>query len=348
VEPESTSDIAVPQSTLDSAVSSIGEAISGVTIPAPVRKNALKAFGRLCTALVEIPAAVLEGIAAERRAESQARVKLIGVTAEQMSTQLSVDPRFAEIASARHAQKIVRQQVNLTRVSEVAAEELASPGAAAVNADAPSAAEGAEIDEDWLNVFESEAAEKSSEHMQMLFGKILAGEIRRPKSFSIKAIRLISQLDTPTAQLFKRLCSSAISLQRPDGVLIDVRVCSLGGNAAANSLQSHGLSFDQLNVLQESGLIIADYNSYAGYELCIVRDGKVMVPLTFEGREWGLISKGGQASPQTFRVHGVALSRAGRELFPIVEIEPNAEYRQAFGDFMEKSGYTLQRISVAT
>ncbi len=39
-------------------------------IPAPVRKNAFKAFGQLCTAAVDIPVAYLEGRAKEIRALS--------------------------------------------------------------------------------------------------------------------------------------------------------------------------------------------------------------------------------------------------------------------------------------
>jgi addiction module HigA family antidote len=37
---------------------------------------------------------------------------------------------------------------------------------------------------------------------------------------------------------------------------------SLNGNAASNALRQYGLSFDDLNTLQEYGLIIADYNSW--------------------------------------------------------------------------------------
>ena len=44
--------------------------------------------------------------------------------------------------------------------------------------------------------------------------------------------------------------------------MLDARVPSLGGNAAQNSLEAYGLGFGNLNVLNEHGLIIADYNSW--------------------------------------------------------------------------------------
>ena len=45
-------------------------------IPAPVRRNFLKAVGQLCTAAIDIPAAYLTGVADERRAETAARIRL--------------------------------------------------------------------------------------------------------------------------------------------------------------------------------------------------------------------------------------------------------------------------------
>ena len=117
-----------------------------------------------------------------------------------------------------------------------------------------SSKEAAPISDDWLNAFETEAARMSSAQMQRLFGKILAGEIQRPSSFSIKTIKLMSQLDNQAAALFRQLCSLSVSIRIPNTQMIyDVRVASMG-NAALNSLQQYGLTFDSLNVLQEYAL----------------------------------------------------------------------------------------------
>ncbi|HLY88732.1 MAG TPA: hypothetical protein VKQ27_07085, partial [Acetobacteraceae bacterium] len=61
----------------------LGDLLTG--IPAPIRKNAAKAFARLCTAAVEYPVTLIEGAIAEKRAESQARVKLIDASASQIA-----------------------------------------------------------------------------------------------------------------------------------------------------------------------------------------------------------------------------------------------------------------------
>src|SRR5690606_27257592 len=118
-----------------------------------------------------------------------------------------------------------------------------------------------EISDDWLNTFEKEASQKSTADMQLMFAKVLAGEIRRPETFSIKSVKLLGEMDAATAKLFVRLCSLSVALvikSSPGEHIVDVRVASLSGNAAANSLQKYGLGFGQLNVLQEYGLIIPD------------------------------------------------------------------------------------------
>ncbi len=61
-----------------------------------------------------------------------------------------------------------------------------------------------DVDQDWLNVFEKYAEDASSEKMRILWARILAGEIRAPREFSLKTLRFVSELDPYTAQLFEQ------------------------------------------------------------------------------------------------------------------------------------------------
>jgi Protein of unknown function (DUF2806) len=199
------------------------------------------------------------------------------------------------------------------------------------------------ISEDWLNAFESEAAQISSEQMKNLFAKVLAGEIRRPTSYSIKTIKLMAQLDNRAAALFRLLCSLSISLRFQNSNILDARVVSMG-NASANSLQAYGLSFDQLNILQEYGLIISDYNSYMDYRTTVVQNGEVLLPAIYQKAQWALVPKVAPPAYQEFRVHGVAFSWSGKELLSIVDIEPDEKYTAALKNFFEQQGMTMTRI----
>jgi len=314
------------------------QTIAGLPIPKPVVQNALKAFGRLCSAAIEVPSAYLEGVAAEKRAVTAARIKLIKKNATLIARDMEVDKEYAQVAVRKFGQKIVREQVNLDLICEEAANQLKNTD------NAQTIEEVGQIDDDWLNHFEKEASQRSTEDMQILYGKILAGEIRRPSSFSIKAVKIMGELDNVAANLFKRLCSlCSVSIKPDTGEIVDARVISLSGDAGQNSLQKYGLGFEQLNILHEYGLIISDYNSWQEFWVADNSNQDVL-ELLHQGTHWDLIQKENQKDKQRLRLQGVALSKAGRELFKIVEIEPVENYTDDLVDFFAKQNLNMVQM----
>ena len=207
-----------------------------------------------------------------------------------------------------------------------------------------------EPDHDWTARFFSEVQDVSSKEMQSLWAKVLAGEVERPGSTSIQTLNLLRNLDQATAGLFRTLCSACVSV-RPDGnEFFDARVPSLGSNAASNALQKYGLSFGNLNVLNEHGLIISDYNSWydiqasIGFALGGGRPGLVHLPFCFQGKYWILISTIQRDRGKEFRLSGVALTRSGQELSRIVDLAPMNEYAQALMKFFEAKNLQMTEV----
>ncbi len=342
-------------------------------IPAPIRKNAFKAFDRLCSALINVPVGALERRSAEKQAESEARIKIIRENADKIAQQMKVDPEYARIAVSKYGQKILREQVNLDNISAIAADELKSiesdnptrqktnepnqeQSADSTNQDTNGGEEKI-INDDWLNNFETEARQKSTEEMQIRFGRVLAGEIRQPGSYSIKAIKLFGEIDQNTAILFKKFCSVCVVI----GVfgipnseqVFDARVLSLGGSLGSNALSKYGLDLDQLNILNEYSLITSsdislhDYNliSLYDYNLCIVYENNpVPSPFQHQGKPWALLPLPDWDNKSEFKLSGVALSRVGRELFRIVDQDPMPEYTEDLKKFF--AGQKLQMVEV--
>ena len=199
-----------------------------------------------------------------------------------------------------------------------------------------------EPDHDWTSRFFNDIQDVSNEEAQQLYAKILAGEVERPGQTSIRTLSILRDLDQSTASLFKTLCSAAIYLTPAENMMLDVRVPSLGGNAGTNSLRQYGLAFDQLNLLNEHRLIIADYNSGYDYNLSIgIHIGgrgpdSLRIPFVFQGRSWVLEPITPPWTGKEFRVSGVALTRAGQELSRIIELRPMEDYSQGLVDFFEK------------
>lgn len=326
---------------LTKAFEAIGNLWSHVATP--FLKNAIKAFKQLSSAAIKIPIASIEGFESQIRAESEARANIISSIGKQIEEQINVDPEFAKVAIQKYGSKIIREQINLDKVCKVAATQLQAE-ATLPSDNNQTDKEIPPIDDDWLNSFEKEASQKSTEEMQLLFGRILAGEISQPSSFSIKTVKLIGQLDSRTANLFRLLCSLSISLRDKNNI-IDARILSLGGNAASNSLQNYGLNFDQLNVLQEYGLIISDYNSYMNYGMCVAIGSEVLFPLKYQNRDWGLVSSTERTIGEELRLYGVSLSRSGKELLKIVDIETNDLFTAALKDFFQNQNLSMVEIT---
>ena len=209
-----------------------------------------------------------------------------------------------------------------------------------------------EPDHDWTARFFGDIQDVSTEETQLLYAKILAREIERPGSTSFKALSILKDLDRSAAVLFRTFCSACISLS-PDGDDIsDTRVPSLGGDASQNSLREFGLSFDNLNILNEHGLIISDYTCRYDYRICISALGTdqqknkvvVRVPFRFQNRFWVLHSTTEREPGSAYNISGIALTKAGRELGRVVDDEPNYAYRQGLEQFFSNQGLAMTEV----
>ena len=217
-----------------------------------------------------------------------------------------------------------KRQANIVAVVDRAALQLEDSRVPAV-----------EPNHDWTARFFGEVQDVSSEEMQVLWGSVLAGEVREPGTTSIRTLGILKDLDAITARLFSRLCSAAVYLKGRDGEIFDGRVPSLAGDAAHNSLEKYGLGFGALNRLNEHGLIIADYNSYSIY--VVVNDDSEEageLELHHQGVCWDWVIEQQGAKKNTVQLHGVAMTVAGCELSRVVSHEPTAEYTEALRGFL--------------
>ena len=321
------------------------------TIPAPIRRNMFKAFDRLCSALIDIPVGALERRSAEKRSESEARIKITEAVNAQIVQQIKVDPEFPQRASNTFAKKILREQFNLEKILGIATDILKKKKYDnSTNQQAESETEKS-IDDDWFNIFEKEASQKSSEDMQLRFGRVLEGEIEKPGSYSIKAVKALGELDRDTAALFKRLCSACVVFgipysDRDDLHVFDIRVPSLGRNPGSNALRKYGLGYEQLNILNEYGLITSSYNSWYDCKSSIINKGDLgFVPFRHQKKFWGLLASSERDTNLDFKLSGVVLSRVGCELSRIVDQDPMPEYTEDLKKFFEKQNLNMIEVN---
>ncbi len=217
-------------------------------------------------------------------------------------------------------------------------------------------------DHDWTARFFDYAQDVSTQEMQTLWAKVLAGEVERPGSTSLQTLSFLRNLDRDAAQLFAKLCSLSLSFVIDGTEILDGRVVSLKGNAAENSLAEYGLSFGELNRLQEHGLIISDYNSWRDYSSfpralhtlkqanpeapiqALVLSLRNSLTISYAGSLWFLRHVRDESPAGEIRINGVAMSSAGKELSRIVVPVPNPAYSTALASFLLRKQLTLTRL----
>ena len=72
-------------------------------------------------------------------------------------------------------------------------------------------------DDDWINRFFSSAQEVSSDDMQTLWGRILAGEVKQPGSYSLRTLDFLRNLTASEAKAFEELGRYALNFLTLEG-----------------------------------------------------------------------------------------------------------------------------------
>ncbi len=141
----------------------------------------VKALDRLIGAAVDIPVAWLAQKKARVDAQTEAYVIVEKAIAKAASTDVAADKATVQRAVDVLVRKEYRRQNNREAVSIAMLNDMRSANDhPQPTDDEPDASPAGEVDEDWLNVFERYAEDASTERMQNLWGRVLAGEIRKP------------------------------------------------------------------------------------------------------------------------------------------------------------------------
>ena len=209
------------------------------------------------------------------------------------------------------------------------------------------------VDHDWTARFFNDVQDVSSEEMQRLWAKILAGEVESPGSASLRTMSILKGLDRGTATLFKTLCSARMTPQIGlwQGGYVRTGnefVLSLDGQAANNSLEEYGLSYTALNRLNEHGLIAPTYDSELQHRVLDSGLGRSprwsSMAHGFQGQSWVLVPIDELQGDQTIKLRVILLTNSGMELAKVVGVEAMPKYQEAVDAFFEQQGFRMLEV----
>lgn len=162
--------------------------------------NLIKIDGKPLQKLIEV---ISNGIgtiykprAIKNKADAEAyRIKIIERAKSQaLAERKEIEAEALERMQTRLLHKEATRQLNIDNVSNIAAELLNDETSVS---DEP-------VNEDWTSRFFNIVEDISDEEMQMLWGKILADEVKQPKSYSLRTLEMLKNLSKEEAEIFTK------------------------------------------------------------------------------------------------------------------------------------------------
>ena len=342
---ETKNDLPVEESEItNSVLDAASNLLLDQTIPAPVRRGVEAFAKRLFTAVIVDP---LERRSAEKWAETNSRIRIKEALTDEIIQKIEVDPEFPQRAVELFGNRILRERFSLEKTFGFAIDILKEKYGNSGDQQSDNQIEEP-ISPDWFNIFEKEASQKSDENMQRRFAQVLAGEIEKPGSYSIKTVKALGELDQEIAELFQRLCSiSVVCEDLVDKRTFDIRVPSLDRDPGQNDLEKYGLDFRQISMLIEYDLVVPNFNTWYDSQSCILGEEKNVVdPFRHQGRYWILKPSPERPESNEFRLGGVQLSYVGFQLFRIIDQIPTQQYTNDLKEYFAKQQLEMVEVLI--
>ena len=171
------------------------------------------------------------------------------------------------------------------------------------------------VDHDWTARFFDNAKDVSDEEMQKLWAKLLAGEVERPGSVSLRTLSILREMTQKEAELFARAVNYIISgIDKPAWMF-----------RADTGVQAFpDISVDKLYSLIEAGLVLPD-----------TQQSRLASP-NFDGYSYLLYAgkKALRVQAGKFNTPAYNFSISGTQLAKYIEPTVNAEYLQQVANYI--------------
>ena len=231
--------------------------------------------------------------------------------AEAMLTLAGAEIKVEELkrrADKRVTHTELRRQRNIAQIVAKAVTEL------------PERVEEQPADEDWIAQFFNLSQDVGDADMQILWGRILAGEVARPGAYSLRTLQTVKVLSKRDAQLFSQYCSYVWRI--PGGAL-----CRYTTRATDKLLAERGMGAAERQHLQNIGLLYGSGLMSDSGSQTTVRSGDGPFEVVYFGRKY--VVSHFLSPKESALLIPEFLTDIGAELFPISGARPDEQYLQS-------------------
>jgi hypothetical protein len=201
-----------------------------------------------------------------------------------------------------------KRQNNIEKVTTVAATELLSE--TTVPTEPP--------DDDWITRFFSYSQDVSSQQMQELWGRILAGEVKKPGSYSLRTLDFVKNITKSDAQILETV--GKLALRIPGGMAIIAIQDKDWLQKNRGIYPMHQFLLGELGVMYPSDLAFRAFNDSNIGEVALFGD------------DYLLIIKRGEIKSE-IQLPIWKFTGIGQELLPLIQKPLDMEYLESIGKF---------------
>lgn len=263
-------------------------------------------------------------VLAESIKENQHSLKQIGYIEEKLSLtsldreSIEKEKSLEERTQQRIDYKEQKRQKNIENITQKAAESL----------EAEKTVSDQSVDEDWTTRFFNYAGDISNEEIQGLWGRILAGEIKQPKSYSLRTLDILRNLSKEEAEVFMKFASLAIKSAGASFIL----------NFKKEKLleEKYLLYFSDRLLLEELGFMTANDLQYKISKTENESKQSVFVI----GNMCVIFEKLAQKPEQQLQV--LAFTKIGQELLNLVSATPELDYIQLLATKLNRQNGSIK------
>ena len=186
------------------------------------------------------------------------------------------------------------------------------------------------LDPTWEKRWVQGAANVASEdeERRTWWSRLLAGEIQKPGTFSLRTLSTMDNLSPAEAQLFRNLCSCVWRTQTETPILLMPDV---------DSGRVWGMTGEQARILEETGLA-----SHEGLGFALnFEEGK---PRRFQNGDLDLFVM--PTAKIEWRCTTIELTTSGRELLNLVDAIPDPTYQEEMIKELKKHARVLHAVKI--
>lgn len=157
--------------------------------------------------------------------------------------------------------------------------------------------------------------------MQILFGKILANEIKNPGQFTLKTLRTISLMDKKVAQIFAKFCRNCFYvLDSNKNVYFGIVIDPKSKRMSPPSLEQYDINTYEMTFLEDYGLVLSSDDLALNFASTIPGNNLNYDSLIYFDRKQVIIENN-NINENILEVGGKILTKAGSELFQALKVE---------------------------